>query len=155
LAGAFQAPVPDFGSSSDVPALFAGSCTGIKMTTTAVADYQGTSGPLNTSAIRVLAPVDIKGFDPASNRSAGFAVIRAHYNFVQPINVPGLTNNHVVMASITEVFPNPASGQIDLPGIGAAQMFVRSVAPQNGTLFVSGYIDWDQDLNIRISLFIA
>jgi hypothetical protein len=125
------------------------------MPTTAVAEYEGTSGPLNTPTIRVLPPVDIQGFDPRANRSAWSAVIRAHFNFLQPINLPGLTNNHVVMASITEVFPNPASGQIDLPGIGAAQMFVRAVAPQNGILFVSGYIDWDQDLNIRISLFVA
>jgi hypothetical protein len=130
------------------------------MTTKTVAKYEGTSGPLNTSAILVLPPVDIQGLDPGvagadvARSFAGFAVIRARWNFFQPLNVPGVTNNSVVMASITEVFPNPASGLIDLPGIGAAHMYVRSVAPQNGTVFVNGYIDWDRDLNIRISLFI-
>ena len=34
-------------------------------------------------------------------------------------------------------------------------MSVRSVAPQNGKVFVNGYIDWDRDLDIRISLFVA
>jgi hypothetical protein len=123
------------------------------MKTKASAEYEGTSGPLNTSTIRVLPAVDIQRFGSGAGWTSGFVVIQAHFNFVQPITIPGLTNNHIVMASITEVFPNPASGQIDLPGIGAAQMFVRSVAPQNGTLFVAGYIDFDHDLNIRISLF--
>lgn len=130
------------------------------MTTTAVADYEGTSGPLNTSTVRVLPPVDIQGFDPGAAdagvvRSAGLVVIRARWNFMQPINFGGVTNNHVVMASITEVMPNPASGLIDLPFIGAAHMYIRSVAPQNGIIFVNGYIDFDRDLNVRISLFVA
>ncbi len=130
------------------------------MTTASVAKHEGTSGPLNPSTIRVLPPVDIKGFVPDTAeagvvRLAGLVVVRAHWNFFQPINFPGVTNNHVVMASITEVFPNPASGQIDLPGIGLAHMHVRSVAPQNGIVFVNGYIDWETDLNVRISLFIA
>ena len=131
------------------------------MTTTAVAEYEGTSGPLNTSTILVLPPVDIQGFDPGvagvgvARSFAGFAVIRARWNFFQQLNASGVTNNHVVMASITEVFPNPASGLIDLPGIGAAHMYVRSVAPQIGKVFVNGYIDYDRDLNVRISLFIA
>ena len=79
----------------------------------------------------------------------------AFWNFLQPINFGGVTNNHVVMASITELFPNPASGLLDLPGIGAAHMSIRSVAPQNGIIFVNGYIDWDRDLDVRISLFVA
>jgi hypothetical protein len=129
------------------------------MASTAAAEYDGTSGPLNTSAVRVLAPVEAQRLDPgganADVRSLGrFVVIRARWNFLVPIIIPEVSNNHLVFASMTEVFPNPASGLIDLPGIGAAHMFVRSVAPQVGKVFVNGYIDYDRDLNIRISLFI-
>jgi hypothetical protein len=132
------------------------------MTTTDSSEYEGTSGPLNTSLITVLPPVDVKfdiqSFHSGSERSAfssaGYAVIQARWNFLQQINYAGVTNNHIVMASITEVFPNPASGQIDLPGIGDAHMYVRSVAPQNGKIFVNGYIDFDRNLNVRISLFV-
>jgi hypothetical protein len=132
----------------------------IKMTTATFAKYEGSSDPSNTSTIRVLPPVEGKRFEAGATdagivrSSAWFAVIRARWNFLQQINIP-VTNNHVVMASITELFPNPASGLLDLPGIGAAHMSVRSVAPQNGKVFVNGYIDWDRDLDIRISLFVA
>ena len=130
------------------------------MTVTALADYEGTSGAPNISTIRVLPPVDAKRVDGGAadsgiiRSSAWLVVIRAHWNFLQPINLP-VSNNHVVMASITELFPNPASGLLDLPGIGLAHMHIRSVAPQNGKVFVNGYIDWEHDLNIRISLFVA
>jgi hypothetical protein len=130
------------------------------VTTTISAKYEGSSDPSNTS-LRVLPPVDGTRFEPSATEagiaprsSAWFAVIRARWNFLQQINIP-VNNNSVVMASITELFPNPASGLLDLPGIGAAHMYVRSVAPQNGKVFVNGYIDWDTDLNIRISLFVA
>jgi hypothetical protein len=128
--------------------------------TSTTTKYEGSSDPSSSSTIRILPPVDGNRIEPGSEKpgivssSAWFAVIRAHWNFQQQINIP-CNHNSVVMASITEVFPNPATGQIDLPGIGAAHMFVRSVAPQDGKVFVNGYIDWDGDLNIRISLFVA
>jgi hypothetical protein len=126
--------------------------------TTATAKYEGSSDP-SIKIPRLLPAVEGKRFVPANSpglvtSSAWFAVISAHWNFVQPINIP-CNHNSVVMASITEIFPNPATGLLDLPGVGAAQMYVRSVAPQDGKVFVAGYIDWDQFLNIRISMLIA
>jgi hypothetical protein len=126
--------------------------------TTAAIRYEGSSDP-SIRIPRILPAVEGKRFVPADSpglvtSSAWFAVISAHWNFVQQINIP-CNHNSVVMASITEIFPNPATGLLDLPGIGAAQMYVRSVAPQDGKVFVGGYIDWDEFLNIRISMFIA
>jgi len=128
------------------------------MTTTAT-KYEGSSEPSNSSTIRTLPPVDGKRFEPADDpgivrSSAWFAVIRARWNFLQQINIP-CNHNSVVMASITELKPNPATGLLDLPFIGAAHMNVRSVAPGDGFVFVNGYIDFDRDLDIRISLFVA
>ena len=128
------------------------------MTTTAT-KYEGSSEPSNSSTIRILPPVDGKRFELADDpgivrSSAWFAVIRARWNFIQQIKIP-CNHNGVVMASITELRPNPATGLLDLPFIGAAHMSVRSVAPQDGSVFVNGYIDWDRDLDIRISMFIA
>jgi len=128
------------------------------MTTTAT-KYEGSSDPSTNSPTRILAPVDGKRFEPADDRgivrsSAWFAVIRARWNFIQQIRIP-CNHNSVVMASIAELRPNPATGLLDLPFIGNAHMYVRSVAPQDGSVFVNGYIDWDRDLDIRISLFIA
>ena len=128
------------------------------MTTTAT-KYEGSSDPSTNSPTRILAPVDGKRFEPADDRgivrsSAWFAVIRARWNFIQQIRIP-CNPNSVVMASIAELRPNPATGLLDLPFIGNAHMYVRSVAPQDGSVFVNGYIDWDRDLDIRISMFIA
>jgi hypothetical protein len=90
----------------------------------------------------------------------GFVVIRTHWNFTQPINVP-VDNNSIVVASITELTPNPATGLLDLPFVGNAHMWIRNVAPQatntpgRGVLFVTGYIDWERDLDVRLSFIIA
>lgn|SRR5690349_19229291 len=123
-------------------------------------DEEATSGPLNTSAIRILPRVEAQYVEGATfggaQRSAGFVVVRARWNFMQPISFGGVTFRSTVMASITELFSNPGdAGQITLPGIGNAHMYVRSVAPQNDVIFVNGYIDWDRDLPIRISLLVA
>jgi len=124
------------------------------------ADEEGTSGPLNPSAIKILPRVEVQHAEGTTfggaERSAGFVVIRARWNFMQPISFGGVTFRSTVMASITELFSNPGdAGQITLPGIGNAHMYVRSVAPQNGVILVNGYIDWDRDLPIRISLLVA
>lgn len=125
-----------------------------------LAEYEGTSGPSSPSTIRALPRVDVEGFDPDAAtgvvRAVRSVMIRARWNFRVDIGVNGVTNNSIVMASIAELFPNPGEGgQITLPDIGAAHMYVRSVAPQNGLVKVNGYIDFDRELTVRVSLFIA
>ena len=130
------------------------------MTTQGVTDFEGTSGPLVPSMMRVLPRVEIQKEDSPTFAglavSAGFVVIRARWNFMVPIGFGGVTNFSKVMASITELFSNPGdAGQINLPGIGNAHMYVRSVAPQNNVVFVNGYIDWERDLTVRVTLLVA
>lgn len=113
-------------------------------------EYDQTSGPANPSVVKDLPPVDIQGLttfnsETGITRAAGFVVIRARWNFRQLINFGGMTTHNIVMASISELFPNPAeAGQITLPDIGAAHMYVRAVAPQSNKVIVSGYIDWER-----------
>lgn len=131
------------------------------MTTMAAAKSEGTSGPSDSSMIHVLPPVTVEDIDEGAAdtgvlRAVRSVVIRARWNFRQDILMGGVTNNSIVMASIAELFPNPHDGgQINLPDIGAAHMYVRAVAPQNGRIKVSGYIDFDRELTVRISLFVA
>ena len=86
--------------------------------------------------------------------SAWTAAIRARWNFSVRVNIP-CGHRSVVLATITELKPNPATGAIDLPFIGAAHMWIRNVAPGGGFVFVTGYIDFDRDLDVQIGMFIA
>ncbi|MEI2299871.1 hypothetical protein [Ensifer sp. MJa1] len=123
------------------------------MTTT---EDEATYSSLDVPTVRDLPPVEIERVeDSGAFRAAGSVVIRARWNMRVEIGFAGVTRDSIVMASITELFPNPDGSGINLPGIGAAHMYIRAVAPQKDKVFVSGYIDWDRDLTVRISLFVA
>jgi hypothetical protein len=118
--------------------------------------YEGSSGTPDGSTMRILPPVDAKISDTPGlvGSIAGLVDFRARWNFTLPINVACNFNSHA-FASITELTVNPDTGHIDKPFIGNAHMYIRSVAPQKNKLFVSGYIDFDRDLDVRINLFIV
>ena len=123
------------------------------MTTT---ENKASSSSLDVSTLRDLPPVEIQRVEDAGVfRAAGSVVIRARWNMRVEIGFAGVTKDSIVMASITELHPNPDGSGINLPALGAAHMYIRVVAPQKDKVFVSGYIDWDRDLTVRISLFVA
>jgi hypothetical protein len=120
------------------------------MTTTST-KYEGPSTDSSTTPPVIILP-PIAGTMLGQGR--GFVVTRARWNFNQPINIP-VDFNSIVVASITELTVNPDTGLLDLPFIGNAHMWIRNVAPQRGVVFVTGYIDWDRDLDVRLSFIIA
>ena len=67
--------------------------------------------------------------------------------------IGGVNRDSVVMASICEL--GFISGVIR-PFQGAASMWVDNVVPQDGGFVtVRGYIGWDSDLLVQVSLFVA
>jgi hypothetical protein len=123
------------------------------MTTT---ENEATSSSLDASTIRDLPPVEIQRVEDAGTfRAFGAVVIRARWNVRQEIGFAGVTKDSIVMASITELHPNPDGSGINLPGLGGAHMYIRAVAPQKDRVFVSAYIDFDRDLTVRISLIVV
>ncbi|MDI7861333.1 hypothetical protein MRS76_05140 [Rhizobiaceae bacterium n13] len=110
--------------------------------------------------VRILDPVDIQGLTQFTEngvmRGIGSAVISARWNFVARVRVPGVTFRSNVMASIAELFQNPEDGgAFSKPDIGPAHMYVRAVAPKRDEVWVSGYIDWERNLPVRVSVFIG
>ena len=125
--------------------------------TAASTKYEGPSDSSTTPPAIILPPVDgtrLEQKTAALASSAWTCAIRARWNFVQRINIP-CNHRSVVLANITELKPNPATGALDLPFIGAAHMWIRNVAPGDGFVFVTGYIDWDRDLDVQIGMLIA
>lgn len=121
-------------------------------------ENEATSSSLNPSTIRDLPPVEIQPVEVArADRSLATAVVfRAHYGHRVEISPwPGLTKDSIVMASITELFPNPDGSGVNLPGLGAANMHIDMVAPQTDKVFVRVYIDHNADLTVRLSLFVV
>lgn len=70
----------------------------------------------------------------------------AHRIFTETIPMPGITPGNNVVASLTEVDVNGN------PFIGNAAMKIYNVAPRNGDIQVRGEVDWDEDIDIRISV---
>ena len=78
-------------------------------------------------------------------------VFKAHRIFNHAVEAPVNRDSRVV-ASLTEVALDGAGPR---PHLGDATMKVYNVAPQdNGTVLVRGEVDWDDDLDIRVSLII-
>ena len=77
---------------------------------------------------------------------SGQMKIRAHRIFTTTIPMPGLTPGNNVVASLTEIDVNGN------PFIADATMKIYNVAPGNGDIQVRGEVDWDEDLDIRISV---
>jgi hypothetical protein len=75
-----------------------------------------------------------------------------HRIFTDRYTVAGVNRFSTVMVSLTEVFAG-SDGALDNPFIGGATMKVYNVSPHDdGTVEVRGEVDWDSDLNIRVSL---
>ncbi|MFF8895906.1 hypothetical protein ACF082_00215 [Streptomyces lydicus] len=83
--------------------------------------------------------------------AAGFlAVVHAHGLVTLPFALPGVTRNHAVMVSLTELHPD---GQ---PFIGEAVMKVCNVAAHDGGWAeVRAEISWDSDLPVRASFLVS
>ncbi|MFI0785179.1 hypothetical protein ACH4Q6_06230 [Streptomyces lydicus] len=82
--------------------------------------------------------------------AAGFlTLMHAHGIVTQPFTIPGVTRNHAVMVSLTEIHPD---GQ---PFIGDAVMKVCNVAAHDGGVDVRAEISWDSDLPVRVSFLVS
>ena len=77
-----------------------------------------------------------------------YYVLRDHGIQVYYVSVPAITANSRVVASITE------TGSDGKPFIGTASLSVYSVAPNdNGEIWVEINIQWDSDINCRLTFF--
>ena len=79
-------------------------------------------------------------------------LIRAHRIFEESVGaagVQGQTTRSVV--SLSEMGRSSANGPL-IPWRGSATMKVYNVIPENGSVRVRGEIDWDSDLDIRITV---
>jgi hypothetical protein len=66
-----------------------------------------------------------------------------------------VTSASVVTASLTEV-TRPAGAPHDFPFLGAADMVVQNIAPQDdGIVMFRCHIDWNSDLELRLSFIIG
>jgi hypothetical protein len=74
--------------------------------------------------------------------------IRAHRIFNTDVGAPGVRPNSHAVASLTEIGPP------DNPFMGSASMKVYNVAPGIDRVFVRGEIDWDDDLDIRVTVLV-
>ncbi len=81
--------------------------------------------------------------------------IRAHRIFNTRFNAPGVHKGSVVMVSLSEIGRSNQAGGLDTPFTGNATMKVYNVSPGEGFVQIRGEIDWDNDLDIQISLFVA
>jgi hypothetical protein len=59
------------------------------------------------------------------------------------------------MVSLTEIGLSNPAGSLDMRFIGDATMKVYNVSPAPNTVWVRGEIDWDDDLDIEIAIFVA
>jgi hypothetical protein len=83
-----------------------------------------------------------------------FAVIRAHRIFTRRFNIAAVNRRSTVLVTLTEVVQG-SSGVLDIPVIGNATMKLYNVAPRDGgQVDVRGEVDWDDDLNIRVSFVV-
>ncbi len=84
---------------------------------------------------------------PSANTAIGSGSARAygqgHFNVDIPVQ--GVNSNTVVIASVTEVYPNGN------PNSGWADVSVENVIPREGSIRVRVFVDFTSALNIRIS----
>jgi hypothetical protein len=80
---------------------------------------------------------------------------RGHGSFI--INISGfdgkIDRHSKLVASITEISA-PAGEPLDYPFHGGAGMHIRNVVPyDNGTVDFWVQVDWDNDLNLRMTIY--
>jgi hypothetical protein len=121
------------------------------MTTEAYAAETGTDVP----AIDVESPNGHAALaDAGSLVGPVFAVIRAHRIFTRRFNIAGVHHRSTVFVTLTEVGQG-SDGSLEWPFIGNATMKLYNVAPRDGgQVDVRGEIDWDSDLNIKVSFVV-
>jgi hypothetical protein len=75
------------------------------------------------------------------------AFTRVHRIFQIDVPAPGVQPNGHAVASLTEFHPGEG------PHMGSASMKVYNVAPKTGFVSVRGEVDWDDDLDIRVTVW--
>jgi hypothetical protein len=94
-------------------------------------------------------------FAPGTPIAVNFYNIRAHRIFTRPFQFTGANRFSRAMASLSEIGRTSQSGPLDNPFIGDATMKVYNVSPSNNVVWVRGEIDWDSDLDIQVTIFVA
>ncbi|MFD7893591.1 hypothetical protein ACFV0C_04825 [Streptomyces sp. NPDC059568] len=87
--------------------------------------------------------------ESAADQAAFVMYIRAHRIFQVRAFISQIGVNSAVLVSLTEV-----DGGL-VPFIGSASMKVYNVAPRQGFVDIRGEIDWDDDLLVRVTMFVA
>ncbi|MFE3226069.1 hypothetical protein [Nocardia sp. NPDC059228] len=72
--------------------------------------------------------------------------VTGHKLFEKMIKVPGINRFNSVFASITEIDTQ------GVPGMGLATLAINQVVPIDNAVIVRGFIEWDSDLMVRISV---
>jgi hypothetical protein len=81
-------------------------------------------------------------------------LIRAHRIFNTEVGAGGVRPNSHAVVSLTEMGRSNPAGPLDTPFLGGASMKVYNVAPGIDRVFVRGEIDWDDDLDIRVTVLV-
>jgi hypothetical protein len=105
---------------------------------------------------RTVEPVlEASDVDTAGLRSAATSFsFSDHHGFERRLNMAGRVNSSSkVFISICEL--GVFGGQVK-PFQGLASMEVHNVVPHDdGIVIVRGFIGWDSDINVRLSVFVA
>ena len=86
-------------------------------------------------------------FAPGTPIAVRSGIIRAHRIFTRAFNFPGANSGSFALASLSEI-------GVFGPFIGDATMKVYNVSPAQDVVHVRGEIDWDSDLDIRVTIFV-
>jgi hypothetical protein len=79
--------------------------------------------------------------------SGYFWSLNGHGPFVQNLAYPGTQPDWNFCVTICEI--DIGSGR---PYIGGAAMYIGNVAPESGNVLVYGHVDWDSDIQYRITV---
>jgi hypothetical protein len=82
-------------------------------------------------------------------------IVRRHRIFNDEVPALGVRPDSLVVASLTEMTRSNPAGPLDTPWAGAASMKVYTVVPRMDRVLVRGEIDWDDDLDVRITVLVA
>lgn len=94
-------------------------------------------------------------FAPGTPIAVRSWTIRAHRIFTRVFPFTGANRFSRAVASLSEIGRTSQAGGLDFPFIGDATMKVYNVSPGQDVVWVRGEIDWDSDLDILVSIFVA
>ena len=72
--------------------------------------------------------------------------------FTTSVTAQGVTPNTHAVASLSEMARSNPAGPLDMAILGNATMKVYNVSPGLNEVWVRGEVDWDTDLDIRITV---